>query len=118
MKLIKTKYKIRCETGGCRNFADYALYVDRCGIHSSIYICRGCVEDLKTALSEENACGASEETEMPAVGGEEELYGAVCPCPETPGKKKAAAAKSRGSAKRGSGEAVAKTCVSAEENLV
>ena len=52
MKLLKTKCKIRCETGGCRNFADYVLYMDRCGVHTSVYLCGQCLSQLKELLSD------------------------------------------------------------------
>lgn len=52
MKLLKTKCKIRCETGGCRNFADYVLYMDRCGVHTSVYLCGRCLSQLKELLSD------------------------------------------------------------------
>ena len=50
MKLLKNKYKLRCETGGCRNYAGYVLLMDRCGVHSSVYLCENCVNELKKAL--------------------------------------------------------------------
>ena len=50
MELIKNKYKIRCEMGACRNNADYALVMDRSGIHSSICMCAACAQKLKSAL--------------------------------------------------------------------
>ena len=55
MELIKNKYKIRCEMGACRNNADYALVMDRSGIHSSICMCADCAKKLKSAL-----CGKGE----------------------------------------------------------
>lgn len=50
MKLLKNKYKLRCETGGCCNYAGYVLLMDRCGVHSSVYLCENCVNELKKAL--------------------------------------------------------------------
>lgn len=63
MKLVKSKFKIRCEMGGCKNYSDYVLYMDRCGIHSSVYICGDCVKSLKEAIErsgEETACPEEE----------------------------------------------------------
>lgn len=62
MELIKNKYKIRCEMGACRNNADYALVMDRSGIHSSICMCADCAKKLKSAL-----CGKAGEADAEAL---------------------------------------------------
>lgn len=70
MKLVKSKFKIRCESGGCKNYSDYVLYMDRCGIHSSVYICGDCVRSLKEVLErlrEDGSCPAEENFPLECV---------------------------------------------------
>ncbi len=50
MKLIKNNYKFRCEIGGCCNWADYVLVMDRTGIHSKIFICEDCAKKMLDAV--------------------------------------------------------------------
>lgn len=52
MKLIKNNYKFRCEIGGCCNWADYVLTMDRTGIHSKIFICEDCAKKMLEAVRE------------------------------------------------------------------
>lgn len=52
MQLIKTKHKIRCEMGVCKNNADYSIKMDRVGIRSQIHICESCLRDMYRVIGE------------------------------------------------------------------
>ncbi len=52
MQLIKTKHKIRCEMGVCKNNAAYSIKMDRVGIRSQIHICESCLKDMYKLIGE------------------------------------------------------------------
>lgn len=47
MDLVKTKIKIRCEMGACKNLAEYTIMPSRVGVKSRIHICKQCLLNLK-----------------------------------------------------------------------
>ena len=51
MKLSKVSRKIRCDVGGCGNFATFALASGRTGTHTSIYLCDDCAKALHQSLA-------------------------------------------------------------------
>ena len=53
MKLIKTPYKIRCEMGACRNFAERTIVMDRVSIKNHLHVCGNCLQTLYTLIGEE-----------------------------------------------------------------
>lgn len=52
MQLVKTKHKIKCEMGVCRNDAAYSIKMDRVGIRSQIHVCENCLNDLYRIIGE------------------------------------------------------------------
>ncbi len=52
MQLIKTKHKIRCEMGVCKNNAAYSIKMDRVGIRSQIHICESCLREMYKIIGE------------------------------------------------------------------
>ncbi|MCL2860814.1 MAG: hypothetical protein FWE22_00160 [Firmicutes bacterium] len=53
MELIKPKYRIRCETGVCKNFADSTIKHSRLGIGGALNICTECLKELFELLKKE-----------------------------------------------------------------
>ena len=72
MQLEKTRVKIRCEMGACKNPADYTVQLNRVGIRSRIHICGACLAELGTLINAETAPAAkppkSIETLKPGKG--------------------------------------------------
>ncbi len=52
MQLIKTKHKIKCEMGICKNNAAYSIKMDRVGIRSQIHVCESCLNELYRLIGE------------------------------------------------------------------
>ena len=55
MQLEKTKVKIRCEMGACKNFATHTIHLARVGIRSRIHVCGACLADLGALIQNETA---------------------------------------------------------------
>ena len=55
MQLEKTKVKIRCEMGACKNFATHTIHLARVGIRSRIHVCEGCLKELGALIAAETA---------------------------------------------------------------
>ncbi len=53
MKLIKTPYKIRCEMGACKNFAERTIVMDRVSIKNHLHVCGNCLHALYNLIGEE-----------------------------------------------------------------
>ena len=53
MELIKSRYKIRCEMGGCRNISEYTIKTARIGIRAHLHICTPCMGKLYGLLAKE-----------------------------------------------------------------
>ena len=57
MQLEKTKVKIRCEMGACKNPAAYTVRLSRVGIRSRIHICTECLAALGDLIANETRAG-------------------------------------------------------------
>ena len=55
MQLEKTKVKIRCEMGACKNFAAYTVHLARVGIRSRVHVCGDCLAELGALINAETA---------------------------------------------------------------
>jgi len=53
MELIKTRYKIRCEMGGCKSVADYTVKTARMGIRAHLHMCSKCLHSLYELMAKE-----------------------------------------------------------------
>lgn len=53
MKLIKTPYKIRCEMGACKNFAEKTIVMDRVSIKNNVHVCANCLQTLYKLIGED-----------------------------------------------------------------
>ena len=53
MELQKTKFKIRCEMSGCKNFAEYTVKIARIGIRAHLHICADCMRELYGLMAKE-----------------------------------------------------------------
>jgi len=53
MELIKTRYRIRCEMGGCKGVADYTVKTARVGIRAHLHICSNCLSSLYELMAKE-----------------------------------------------------------------
>jgi len=53
MELIKARYRIRCEMGGCRSVSDFTIKTARVGIRAHLHVCRGCLGGLYELIGKE-----------------------------------------------------------------
>lgn len=53
MELGKSKYRIRCEMGDCKNFSEYTLRTARVGLRAHLHICEACLNGLYTLIGKE-----------------------------------------------------------------
>ena len=53
MELIKARYQVKCEMGGCRNVSDYTVKTARVGIRAHLHICAGCLRGLYGLIGKE-----------------------------------------------------------------
>ncbi|MCL2255833.1 MAG: hypothetical protein FWC11_03125 [Firmicutes bacterium] len=61
MELIKPKYRIRCEFGVCKNFANMTIKHSRLGIGGALNICSECAKGLMDLLKNEFKTAKKEE---------------------------------------------------------
>jgi len=53
MELIKARYQIRCEMGGCRNMSQYTVKTARVGIRAHLHACAECLNKLYELMAKE-----------------------------------------------------------------
>ena len=53
MKLLKCKYRIKCEMGACGNVAKYSIFPSRTGSQSTLHVCENCLEELTDLFMKE-----------------------------------------------------------------
>ena len=52
MELMRPKYRIRCEFGVCKNFAELTVKHSRLGIGGALNICNDCAKELANLVTE------------------------------------------------------------------
>ena len=53
MKLLKCKYRIKCEMGAGGNVAKYSIFPSRTGAQSTLHVCENCLEELTALFAKE-----------------------------------------------------------------
>ncbi|MCL2374912.1 MAG: hypothetical protein FWC82_00070 [Firmicutes bacterium] len=55
MQLEKSRVRIRCEFGACKESAEFTVKLARVGIRSRIHICKACMVELGALICQELA---------------------------------------------------------------
>ena len=53
MDLIKAKYQVKCEMGGCKAVSDYTIKTARVGIRAHLHVCSRCLRELYALMAKE-----------------------------------------------------------------
>lgn len=51
MKLVKCRYRVKCEMGTCKQDAEYQLEFEQLGTKDALYFCSDCLKKLHEEIS-------------------------------------------------------------------